>query len=469
MTDLSNLPSVTQLLQQPPVVAVLTHYDRAHITAAARAVVADLRDQIRGGDLAADRGEMLVIACRRLVECLSQTGRSLRPVINATGVILHTGLGRAPLAPAARQALAQAADRYCNLELDLATGERGRRMDHVDAALRRLTGAEATAVVNNNAAAVLLLLHALAAGRQVVISRGQLVEIGGSFRMPDIIAASGAIIQEVGTTNRTHLHDFAKAINADTALLLVVHPSNYRVAGFTAEPNDQELIELGKKAGVPVAFDLGGGTLRDLDRWGLPHEPVVADSLAAGYDVVTFSGDKILGGPQCGILAGRTQWMEQIQRSPMMRALRCGKLTMAALEATLDLYRLDDVALSEALPTLQMMTQPLDVVRERAEVFVAQLDAATKDGLGAQIVASKAQAGSGALPVEELDSFAVACGAGMAEALARNLRQDPERAAVGRIGQDRLLLDMRTVRSDEVAALAACLARAYKALEPAVD
>ncbi len=466
MSDLSQLPSVDQLLQQDAIVACLERTDPGHVTKMARQVIDDLRRQVRAGEIEAQRDGLLAMATPKLVEMMTGQGTaSLRRVINATGVILHTGLGRAPLAPEARQAIADAADHYCNLELDLETGGRGRRLDHVDSILQQLTGAEATAVVNNNAAAVLLLLHTLAAGRKVVISRGQLVEIGGSFRIPDIIAASGARIQEVGTTNRTHLRDFEQAIDADTALLLVVHPSNYRVTGFTTEPEEQALIELGRRAGVPVAYDLGGGTLRDLNRWGLPHEPVVTDSLKAGYDIVTFSGDKILGGPQCGILAGRAELIQRMTASPMMRVLRCDKLTMSALEATLNLYHLDDNALRDALPTLRLMTESADQLRTRAATLLQQLDESTRDGLRAEIVSTKAQAGSGALPVEELESFAVACGDGVAEGLARALRLDGEQAVVGRIAQDRLLLDLRTVRDDEVVSLAACLQRAYRSLE----
>ena len=465
MSDLSQLPSVDQLLLQPALEPLLQGADRAHATTAARQVLADLRDLIRSGEIEANRESLLLQATHRLLEALdADTQSSLRPVINATGVILHTGLGRAPLAPEAKQALLEAADHYCNLELDLTTGDRGQRLDHVDGTLQRLTGAEATAVVNNNAAAVLLLLHTLAAGREVIISRGQLVEIGGSFRLPDIIAASGAKIREVGTTNRTHLRDYEEAINAETALILVVHPSNYRVAGFTTEPDAKALTELGRRAHIPVAFDLGGGTLRSLDQWGLPHEPVVTDSLRAGFDVVTFSGDKILGGPQSGILAGKAELIQRMTASPLMRTLRCDKLILAALEATLNLYRLDNEMLSQALPTLRMMTESVDLVEVRAESLLGQISAEVRRKLGAAVVSTKAQAGSGALPVEELDSFALACGDGNAEALACHLRLDSAHAVVGRITQERLLLDLRTVRDIDVVPLAAAVERAAHAV-----
>lgn len=461
MSDLSQLPSVDQLLLQPTVASHLDEFDRVHVTTTVREVLDELRTAVREGTVKAQRDTLTAEATNRLLARLDRHGRgSLRAVINATGVILHTGLGRAPLAPEAKQALQEAAEDYCNLELDLSTGGRGRRLDHVDQALRRLTGAEATAVVNNNAAAVLLLLHTLAAGREVVISRGQLVEIGGSFRMPDIIAASGARIREVGTTNRTHLRDYEEAIDADTALLLVVHPSNYRVAGFTTEPDASALIELGRRAGVPVAFDLGGGTLRGLEQWDLPHEPIVTNSLRAGYDVVTFSGDKILGGPQSGILAGRAELIERMTASPMMRALRCDKLTLAALSATLNLYRLDPRALQQALPTLRMMTESTEIVRARAEALLAQLAPATQEKLGALVTPTTSQAGSGALPVEELDSFGLACGEGHAQELARRLRLDDQQAVVGRVAQERLVLDLRTVRDQDLRALAAALNRA---------
>lgn len=458
------LPSVGQVLDREDVSQQLAGMGSARRRSLVRRALETLRRQLlahvdAAGPASVDRAALLERAvdevCR---EAQASAGSSLRPAINATGVILHTGLGRAPLAPAAMEAMTRAAARYCNLELDLDSGERGSRLDHVESRLRFLTGGEAALVVNNNAGAVLLMLSAMARGREVLVSRGELVEIGGSFRMPDIIEASGARIREVGTTNRTHLRDFEAAIGPETGLLLVVHPSNFRVRGFTAEVPVRDLVELGRRSGVPVAYDLGGGALVDLADWKLPHEPVVEEALEHGVDAVSFSGDKVLGGPQSGIVAGRAEAVARMRRDPLMRALRCDKLILAALEATLQLYDGSHDALVGSLPSLGMMTEVIGRVEERARRLVAALSSAAAEQLHPEILETVAEAGSGALPLAELPSRGVALSpASMrTEQLARSLRLG-EPAVVGRVQRDRLILDMRTVADDEIQPLVSAL------------
>ena len=471
---MSCMPSVDEVLELQVTRRLLEDRRRSHVVGLIRTVLDELRQELlRSGEGGQDtdtepapqRAALLARAGHDLERAAEAWERSsLRPAINATGVVLHTGLGRAPLAPTAVQAIQMAAENYCSLELDLESGARGSRLDHVEGLLRDLTGCEAAAVVNNNAGAVLLILNALALGREVVVSRGELVEIGGAFRMPDIIEASGARLREVGTTNRTHLRDYEDAIGEDTGLLLAVHPSNYRVRGFTAAVSLPELVSLSRQAGVPLVYDLGGGVLEDLEHWNLPAEPVVGDSLAAGVDLVSFSGDKVLGGPQAGIIAGKAPLMESIRRSPMMRALRCDKLILAALEATLRLYTCPPGALRQALPVLRMMTEPSEEVKARAEAVVTALSDDAAERLRPQVTESRAQAGSGALPLEELPSWVVALEprGGSADELGQRLRLGTP-AVVGRISRDRVLLDIRTVQAGEVPALAAALGAAASA------
>ena len=466
------MPSVDDVLELGAAQNLLKLRRREHVIGLIRQVLQDLRQELldageNGEDADTDRAprreDLLLRVAGDLERASEEWERpGLRPVINATGVVLHTGLGRAPLAPSAVEAVGQAAEHYCNLELGLESGTRGSRLDHVEGLLCDLAGCEAAAVVNNNAGAVLLILNTLAHGREVVISRGELVEIGGAFRMPDIIAASGARLREVGTTNRTHLHDYEDAIGEDTALLLAVHPSNYRVRGFTKTVALRELVGLGGRTGVPVVYDLGGGVLRDLGQWDLPAEPVVADSLVVGVDVVSFSGDKVLGGPQSGIIAGSARFVEPVRRNPMMRALRCDKLILAALEATLRLYACPPEALCQALPVLRMMTEPLTGVKARAEGLLASLSPAAAAGLSPEVVESRAQAGSGALPLEEIASWAVALRppGSSTDELGQRLRLGTL-PVVGRISRERVLLDMRTVQEGEVAALAAAVDAAH--------
>jgi len=463
MTDeMRNIPSVDQVLGLESTAPFLERHRREHVVGLVRRVLAGLRQELRETGAAPGREELLARVGAELATAAAREALpSLRRVINATGIVLHTGLGRAPLPRAALEALQQVGENYCNLEFDMEEGRRGSRLSHVEGLICAMSGAEAAAVVNNNAAAVLLMLNTLAQDREVAVSRGQLVEIGGSFRMPDIIAASGARIREVGTTNRTHLRDYAEAIGDDTALILAVHPSNYRVRGFTAEVGLKELVELSRRVGVPLAYDLGGGVLMDLEEWDLPPEPVVGDSLATGADLVSFSGDKVLGGPQAGIIAGRREYLERIVRNPLMRALRCDKLIIAALEATLQLFRLAPDAFRSSHPALRMMGEEVEGVEGRARKLLALLPAAAAAELRPEVEPAAAQAGSGTLPLEELPSWAVALrpGAGGVEELARRLRLG-KMPVVGRISQERLLLDMRTVRDDEVETVAAALVRA---------
>jgi L-seryl-tRNA(Ser) seleniumtransferase len=384
---------------------------------------------------------------------------SLRPVINAQGVVLHTNLGRAVLSALALERVAAVGAAYSNLELDLASKERGSRYSHVEALLRRLTGAEDALVVNNNAAAVLLALETLAHGKEVIVSRGELIEIGGEFRIPDIMRRGGAVLREVGATNRTHLRDYAEAIGPETALLLKVHTSNYRVVGFTADVSSRELTELGRARGIPVMEDLGSGSLVDLRPWGFPYEPTVPEVVASGVDLVSFSGDKLLGGPQAGILVGRRAIVAGLKKNPWNRALRIDKLTIAALEATL--YAYEAGTARDTIPTLRALTEPLADVRRRARRLLARLDAPARQRLVAQLVEDHAQVGGGALPTVELPTFGVAVGA--TPAAARDLDaalRTGEPPVIGRMLDDRLFLDCRTVLPDQVALLATALTHA---------
>jgi L-seryl-tRNA(Ser) seleniumtransferase len=432
---------------------------RPRLTAIVREVVDAERRRVAGGPGPPAEAPALVV---RVLEVIARSGAfSLRPLINATGVVLHTNLGRAALSPLALERLGRIGGEYSNLELDLGSKERGSRYAHVEGLLRRLTGAEDALVVNNNAAAVLLILETLAHGKEVVVSRGELIEIGGEFRIPDIMLRSGAVLREVGATNRTHLRDYAEAIGPETALLLKVHTSNYRVVGFTADVPSGELAELGRRHGVPVMEDLGSGCLIDLRPWGFPHEPTVQETVAAGVDLASFSGDKLLGGPQAGIVVGRRELVQRLKKNPWNRALRIDKLTLAALEATL--YAYDAGRALETIPTLRMLTEPLAAVRHRAQRVLRRLSADLRNRLGARVVEDRAQVGGGALPTVELPTAAVACGPTpeAARQLDAALRAG-EPPVVGRIVDDWLLLDCRTVLPAQVNALAAAIAAAAR-------
>jgi len=450
---LRHLPSVDQLVRVLATRADLADVPRPRLTATVRDVLDRERQRLLAGGAPLDADALTA----RVSEVTRRTGVfSLRTVINATGVVLHTNLGRALLSELAVERLGAAAGTYSNLELDLATKERGSRYSHVEPLLRRLSGAEDALVVNNNAAAVLLALETLARGKEVVVSRGELIEIGGEFRIPDIMRRSGARLCEVGTTNRTHPRDYAEAIGPDTALLLKVHSSNYRVVGFTAAVSSRELADIGRERGVPVMEDLGSGSFIDLRPYGFPYEPTVPEVVTAGVDLVTFSGDKLLGGPQAGIVVGTRAIVSRLKRNPLNRALRIDKLTLAALEATLYAYEAGDPL--ETVPALRMLTEPLAGVRARARRLLRLLGPETRRSLGARVVEDQAQVGGGALPTVVLPTAAVAVGtaAHPARVLDEALRV-AEPAVIGRIADDRLLLDCRTVLASQVAALARAL------------
>jgi L-seryl-tRNA(Ser) seleniumtransferase len=431
--ELRDLPSVDELARderlagEPPSLAV----------EAARAALARARGEIRAGHDPGDLGE------RALLELSSAREPSLRRVLNATGVIVHTNLGRAPLPAAALERALEVGRSYSNLEYDLGEGARGSRQDHVAGILRRLTGAEGALVVNNNAAAVLLALAALAEGREVLVSRGELIEIGDGFRIPDVLARSGARLREVGTTNRTRAADYERAIGPETAVLLRVHQSNFRVVGFTEQPSVADLTAVAERHGLPLVDDLGSGALFPSNTVLLSDEPAARDALAEGADLVCFSGDKLLGGPQAGIVVGRAELVEELRRHPLQRALRADKLTLAALEGTLGLY-LDPERAAREVPVLRMLHEPAESVRARAERLAK--------AVGGEVEETVARVGGGALPLAELPSFACA----VEEELAAPLRgADPP--VVGVIRDGRLLLDCRTLTDAEAEELAALL------------
>ena len=432
---LRGLPSVDRLLADDALAAA----PRPLATEAARRALDRAREAIQAGD---DPGDVTASARAELERLRAP---SLRRVLNATGVIVHTNLGRAPLAPSALARVGEVGGAYSNLELDLDTGARGSRQEHVADALRRLTGAEAALVVNNNAAAVLLALAALAEGREVVVSRGELVEIGDGFRIPDVLARSGARMVEVGTTNRTRAADYESAIGPGTAALLRVHQSNYRIVGFTASVATGDLARIAKRAGLPLVDDLGSGALLDVG-----DEPTAAESVAAGADLVCFSGDKLLGGPQAGIVVGRAGLVERLRRHPLQRALRADKLTLAALEGTLELFS-DLPRARREVPVLRMLDEPLEQVRARAERLAGLV--------GGEVEETVARVGGGALPLAELPSAACA----VEEALAAQLRLG-EPPVVGIVRDGRLLLDARTLRGEEVDEVARAVLQARRAL-----
>jgi L-seryl-tRNA(Ser) seleniumtransferase len=452
MSNPATLPSVDRLLRTGPLIALIEAHGRQPTTNAVRAVLAGMRAALASAEsdtetasVTASETDIAALVSARLVSAEAPT---LKRVFNLTGTVLHTNLGRAPLAAEAITAMTDAARGASNLEFDLATGQRGDRDSHVEDLICALTGAEAATVVNNNAAAVMLVLNTLAQRREVPVSRGELIEIGGAFRIPDIMSRSGCKLVEVGTTNRTHARDFETAIGPRTALLMTVHTSNYSVEGFTAAVPEDVMAGIAHAHDLPFVIDLGSGTLVDLERYGLPHEQTPGESIAAGADLVTFSGDKLLGGPQAGLIVGRADLIAKLKKNPLKRAMRCDKMTIAALAATLRLYD-DPDRLAERLPTLRLLTRPVGELQALAERLMPVLAQRLSDGFTLAGAPTRGQIGSGALPVESLDSFALTVtpvakrGRGSAlKRLTAGLRDLPV-PVVGRVHEDALWLDLR--------------------------
>ncbi len=444
MSSLRDLPSVDLFTQTPQVQGWIASYGRPLTIEAVRSVLSQVRSRFAQDESPKaslpDRQALLDNILRTLQEWTAPT---LEPVINASGVILHTNLGRAPLSQAALQAAQSVALGYSNLEYDLEQGKRGSRLVHTEALLQHLTGAEAALVVNNNAAAVLLALTALARRRSVVIARSQLVEIGGGFRVPDVMKQSGARLLEIGATNRVHLSDFEAALAESPALILRAHRSNFRIVGFTSEPGLDEIAELAHRAGIPLVDDLGSGALLDTARFGLGHEPMVHESLAAGADLVCFSGDKLLGGPQAGIIIGRAELVGKLKKHPLARALRADKLCLAALSATL-LHYLKDEAERE-VPIWRMISASPESLRQRAEIWVEKL------GQG-RVVPGESTVGGGSLPGETMPTFLLALSPHSPDRFLKRLRQTRP-AIIARLQDDQVVLDPRTVLAEQEAAL----------------
>jgi L-seryl-tRNA(Ser) seleniumtransferase len=445
MTDRRHIPSIEQLRQRPAIQALEARFGGDATVDALRAGAAAVREALAGGDTAVATDALVVarIEAMAIGHLDRQFQPSLAPVINASGVILHTNLGRAPLATAAIDRVALVARGYSTLEYDAVRGARGRRDVHAEALLCRLTGAEAAVVANNNAAATMIVLAALAAGREVIVSRGELVEIGGGFRVPDVMAQSGAVLREVGTTNKTRAADYAAAITDRTALILRVHPSNFRIEGFTERADAAELAAVAKRFSIPLAEDIGSGHLADSPGHPLAgREPSVASSLGAGVDICCFSGDKLLGGPQAGIIVGRMDLVDRVRRHPLMRALRVDKMTYAALEATLIEYAAGRAA--QTVPVQWMLTMGANEIRDRADTFAKNLSGA--EGWRAEVVAGMSAVGGGSAPGVELPTWLVAIEKdGLSPDGLEGRLRGLTPPVIARIEKDRVLLDLRTV------------------------
>ncbi len=452
---LRDIPAVETVLNAPDLAPLLKEHPRWLVVDAVHTVLATLRQQIRGGrGLAAEETALAKIIPRVAKAAAEMKRYHLRPLVNATGVVIHTNLGRAVLSEEVLQQVAQVASHYSNLEYDLPKGARGSRYAHVEDLLCRLCGSEAALVVNNNAGAVLLGLNTLAEGREVIVSRGQLVEIGGSFRIPDVMKKSGCRLVEVGTTNKTHPKDYRNAIADQTAALLKVHMSNFEMRGFTREVSRREMVAIAREAALPLMEDLGSGNLIDLSAFGLPAEPTVQESVRDGVDLVTFSGDKLLGGPQAGILVGKKEILDRVKKNPMTRALRVDKMTLAALEVIARIY-LDPSEAPRRIPTLRMLSTPLPELKARAETLAGAIRKRTGDTLAVETMEDLSRVGGGALPETPLPTYVVALSASR---LSVNRLEQAFRAAdppvIGRIRHDRFLLDVRTVQDEELKTVA---------------
>ncbi|OHE61253.1 MAG: L-seryl-tRNA(Sec) selenium transferase [Thermodesulfovibrio sp. RBG_19FT_COMBO_42_12] len=447
---LSNLPAVDEILKSKQGLDWLNAYPRRYVLQAVREAIDSKRKKIIEG-LPVDLSEEVMMAdIENIIEKLSSY--SLRPLINATGVVIHTNLGRSILSERAVENIRRVSGSYSNLEYDIEEGKRGKRYSHIKRILREVTEAEDALIVNNNAAAVMLCLSTLAKDREVIVSRGELVEIGGSFRMPEVMEASGAVLREVGTTNKTHLYDYENAINEDTSLILKVHKSNYKITGFAMEVSLEDLVSLGIRHQIPVMFDLGSGCLIDLKPFGIYNEPVLKDIVKTGVDITTFSGDKLLGGPQGGVIVGRREYIEKIQKNPMTRAMRIDKLTLSGFEATLMEY-IDEEKAIENIPTLKLLLQKPEEIRDRANRIAKGLKKEIKD-VHINVMADSSRTGGGSLPEVDLPTYAVSIKTDKVSVneFERRLRKGIP-PIIARIKEDSLIIDARTVRDKDLECL----------------
>jgi len=442
---LRQIPQVDKVLNHPRITVFLDRIDHDYLAQIVRSQVDVFRDRVQAGEKL-DLDNLYDSIVTEINDLLAPY---FRYAVNALGIVLHTGLGRAPFSPDITAAMVSVTKGYSRLQID-DEGKRDDRYRKIGALLRILTGAESALIVNNNAGATLLILHALAAGKEVIISRGQLIEIGGAFRIPDVMAQSGAVMREVGTTNRTHLKDYESALNPATGALLRVHQSNYRIAGFTKEVTLEELVELGRKHNIPVVDDLGSGALIDLSRFGLPKEPLVQDSVKTGADVICFSGDKLIGGPQCGIIIGRKPLIDRIKKDPLTRALRCDKLTNAALEATLRLFLRSETELIRSHAVLGLLLRTPRMIKNQANKCARMLRKSFADRLDISVREAVSEIGGGSLSTEQLPTFVVAVTPkqGTVDELAGKLRL-ASTPVFGRVADNSLLLDFRTVLKGE--------------------
>jgi L-seryl-tRNA(Ser) seleniumtransferase len=449
---IGSIPKVDKVLSLPALGQLLHTHPRQVVLAAVRAVLDRLRNDSVNGKLSSPIDESQL--CGLIVKELERTvAPSLHPVVNGTGVVIHTNLGRSLLSKSACRQMVEVAERYSNLEMDMSTGVRGERYSHVESLLCELTGAEAAIVVNNNAAAVLLALSGMASGREVVVSRGELVEIGGSFRIPDVMRLSGGILKEVGTTNRTHLKDYQAAITDETALLLKVHTSNFSVVGFTAEVTISQLVGYGREKRIPVMADIGSGSLLDLSRYGISGETPVQEYLKAGVDVITCSGDKMLGGPQAGIILGNREILSRLRKEQLLRALRIDKLTLAALEATLRLYKDEKEALTE-IPTLRMLTIKPEALKKKAVSYMHRIRPKIPSSVNLKVVAGSSQVGGGSLPLLDLPTLLITIKAeGWSPQQIDSTFRQCRVPVLGRISKGQYLLDLRTLQDADIPAL----------------
>lgn len=463
---LSNIPSVDELLRDKAIEKLTFIYPRTVVVEGIREYLKEYRKYVvsleKDEDLTAITDSYMINGIVGKVNDMMR--KNLISVINATGIVLHTNLGRAPLASSLKDNLWDIASKYSNLEMELESGERGSRYSHVEELICKLTGAQAAMVVNNNAAAVMLVLSTMAKGREVVVSRGQLVEIGGSFRVPDVMEQSGAALVEVGTTNKTHLSDYERAVNENTAALMKIHTSNYRILGFTSEVESENMVALGRNLGLPVIEDLGSGMLMELTEFGLPYEPTVQQAVKAGMDVVTFSGDKMLGGPQAGIIIGSKEYIDKMRKNPLTRAIRIDKLNLAALEGTLRLYMDKELALKE-IPVLRMLTYSVPELGRRAKRLSLRL----KKSIGAMAAISIedefSEVGGGSMPLHKMPTKAVTIKPGNVSLMElENKLREYKTPVVARIYRDRLVLDVRTIMDDEFEAVESALLWAFSLL-----